>query len=215
MFFSKLMPHDGDFFELLNQHAASVVSASQSFLKFIAHYNDEVLRGKYTKEVDSAEQAADDVVKEVNRRLHRTFITPIDRDQIFSLINTMDDVADLIQNSTEAMHLYNVKQVTSEMLQMAELCNLCCLGMRNAVGMLKDISNPEIAKAALKTCDEIDQIESAADRLLSTAISKLFREETEVRELIKLQRIYELLEEVTDKCEDVANLVEGIVLENS
>lgn len=215
MFFSKLMPHDGNFFELLNQHAANVVSASQSFLKFIAHYNDEVLRDKYTKEVDSAEHAADDVVKEVNRRLHKTFITPIDRDQIFSLINTMDDVADLIQNGTEAMHLYNVKHVTGEMLQMAELCNHCCIGMRNAVGMLKDISNPEVAKAALKTCDEIDQIESAADRLLSTAISKLFREETEVRELIKLQRIYELLEEVTDKCEDVANLVEGIVLENS
>jgi len=67
----------------------------------------------------------------------------------------------------------------------------------------------------LKTCDEIDHLESNADRLLSTAITKLFREDIEVRELIKCQRIYELLEEVTDKCEDVANLVEGIVLENS
>jgi uncharacterized protein Yka (UPF0111/DUF47 family) len=127
----------------------------------------------------------------------------------------MDDVADLIQNGTEAMHLYNVKQMTDEMLHIAELCNQCCIGMKNAVGMLKDISDPEVAKAALKTCDEIDHLESGADRLLSTAITKLFREDIEVRELIKLQRIYELLEEVTDKCEDVANLVEGIVLENS
>jgi len=154
-------------------------------------------------------------VKEVHRRLHKTFITPIDRDQIFSLINTMDDVADLIQNGTEAMHLYNVKQMTEEMLHMAQLCNQCCICLKNAVGTLKDISDPEVAKAALKTCDEIDHLESGADRLLSTAITRLFREETEVRELIKLQRIYELLEEVTDKCEDVANLVEGIVLENS
>ena len=215
MFFSKLMPHDGNFFELLNQHTDSVVSASESFLKFVEHYSDEVLRAKYTQEVDSAEHTADDVVKEVNRRLHKTFITPIDRDQIFSLINTMDDVADLIQNGTEAMHLYNVKQMTPEMLKMAELCNQCCISMKNAVGTLKDISDQEVAKAALKTCDEIDHLESAADRLLSTAITRLFREETEVRELIKLQRIYELLEEVTDKCEDVANLVEGIVLENS
>jgi uncharacterized protein Yka (UPF0111/DUF47 family) len=98
---------------------------------------------------------------------------------------------------------------------MAQLCNQCCIGVKNAVGMLKDISEPEVAKAALKTCDEIDHLESGADRLLSTAITKLFREDIEVRELIKLQRIYELLEEVTDKCEDVANLVEGIVLENS
>ena len=77
------------------------------------------------------------------------------------------------------------------------------------------ISDPEVAKGALKTCEEIDRLESDADRLLSTAIAKLFREEIEVRELIKFQRIYELLEEATDKCEDVANLVEGIVLENS
>ena len=215
MFFSKLMPHDGNFFELFNQHAGHIVSASESFLKFIEFYNDDILRAQYTQEIDRSEQACDDLVKEVNRRLHKTFITPIDRDQIFSLINTMDDVADLIQNSTEAMHLYNVKQMTPEMLSMAELCNQCCIGMRNAVGTLKDIPTPEVAKAALKTCDEIDHLESDADRLLSTAITRLFREEIEVRELIKLQRIYELLEEVTDKCEDVANLVEGIVLENS
>ena len=215
MFFSKLMPHDGNFFALFNQHADHIVAASESFLKFIEFYNDEALRAKYTEEVDKAEHACDEVVKEVHRRLHKTFITPIDRDQIFSLINTMDDVADLIQNGTEAMHLYNVKQMTEEMLHMAQLCNQCCIGVKNAVSMLKDISEPEVAKAALKTCDEIDHLESGADRLLSTAITRLFREDTEVRELIKLQRIYELLEEVTDKCEDVANLVEGIVLENS
>jgi len=215
MFFSKLMPHDGNFFVLFNQHAEQIVAASESFLKFIEHYNDEALRAKYTLEIDQAEHACDDVVKEVHRRLHKTFITPIDRDQIFSLINTMDDVADLIQNGTEAMHLYNVKQMTEEMLHMAQLCNQCCISMKNAVATLKDISDPEVAKAALKNCDEIDNLESGAVRLLSTAIKRLFREVTEVRELIKLQRIYELLEEVTDKCEDVANLVEGIVLENS
>jgi predicted phosphate transport protein (TIGR00153 family) len=166
MFFSKLMPHDGNFFELFNEHAAHIVAASESFLKFIEHYNDEALRAKYTQEVDSAEHACDDVVKEVHRRLHKTFITPIDRDQIFDLINTMDDVADLIQNGTEAMHLYNVKQMTDEMLHMAQLCNQCCIGVKNAVGMLKDISKPEVAKAALKTCDEIDHLESGADRQL-------------------------------------------------
>ena len=200
MFFSKLMPHDGNFFALFNQHAEQIVAASESFLKFIEHYNDDALRAKYTQEIDKAEHACDDIVKEVHRRLHKTFITPIDRDQIFSLINTMDDVADLIQNGTEAMHLYNVKQMTEEMLHMAQLCNQCCICLKNAVGTLKDISDPEVAKAALKTCDEIDHLESGADRLLSTAITRLFREETEVRELIKLQRIYELLEEVTYKC---------------
>ena len=85
-------------------------------------------------------------------------------------------------------------EMTEEMLHMAQLCNQCCIGLKNAVGTLKDISDPEVAKAALKTCDEIDHLESDADRLLSTAITRLFREDIEVRELIKLQRIYELLE---------------------
>ena len=105
MFFSKLMPHDGDFFVLFNEHAESIVSASESFLKFVEHYSDEALRAKYTQDVDKAEHACDDVVKEVHRRLHKTFITPIDRDQIFSLINTMDDVADLLQNEIGRAHV--------------------------------------------------------------------------------------------------------------
>ena len=215
MFFSKIMPHDGNFFELFNEHANHILAASEAFLKFIENYSDEALRLQYSQEVDKAENAADNVVKEVNRQLHKTFITPIDRDQIFSLTNTMDDVADLIQNATEAMYLYDVKQMTAEMLRMAEICTQCCGRVKNAIAALKMISDPEVAKGALKTCEEIDRLESDADRLLSTAIAKLFREEIEVRELIKFQRIYELLEEATDKCEDVANLVEGIVLENS
>lgn len=215
MFFSKLMPHDGNFFELFNDHATHIVEASEAFLKFVQNYGDESSRLLYTKEVDNAEHAADDVVKEVHRRLHTTFITPIDRDQIFSLTNTMDDVADLLQNATEAMHLYDVKQITPEMIRMAELCAQCCSRVKNAVLTLKNLADTEMIKAALKTCDEIDRLESDADRLLSTAITKLFREDIDVKEIIKLQRIYELLEEVTDKCEDVANLVEGIVLENS
>ena len=113
MFFSKLMPHDGNFFELFNEHANHILAASEAFLKFIENYSDEALRLQYSQEVDKAENAADNVVKEVNRQLHKTFITPIDRDQIFSLTNTMDDVADLIQNATEAMYLYDVKQMTA------------------------------------------------------------------------------------------------------
>jgi hypothetical protein len=81
--------------------------------------------------------------------------------------------------------------------------------------MLEKITEHQVAEAALKTCDEIDQLESDADRVMRTAMSKLFREEADVRELIKLKAIYELLETISDKCEVVAKLIEGIVLENS
>ena len=85
----------------------------------------------------------------------------------------------------------------------------------NAVSLLEKVNEPKTAEAALKTCEEIDRLESDADRVMRSAMSKLFREEPEVRELIKLKAIYELLETITDKCEDVANLIEGVVLENS
>jgi len=91
----------------------------------------------------------------------------------------------------------------------------CCERVRDAVKMLEKISDHATAEAALKTCEEIDKLESDADRVMRSAMSKLFREEPDVREVIKLKAIYELLETITDKCEDVANLIEGIVLENS
>jgi hypothetical protein len=87
--------------------------------------------------------------------------------------------------------------------------------VRDAVKLLDKIADPSVADAALKTCEEIDRLESDADRVMRSAMSKLFREEPDVREVIKLKAIYELLETITDKCEDVANLIEGIILENS
>ena len=162
-----------------------------------------------------AEHAADRITAEVNRKLHRSFVTPIDREQIHGLINTMDDVADLIQDSAETMALYDVRHMTEEITRLTDLSVKCCERVRDAVKLLGKIAEPATAEAALKTCEEIDRLESDADRVMRSAMSKLFREEPDVREVIKLKAIYELLETITDKCEDVANVVEGIVLENS
>ncbi|HEX5806375.1 MAG TPA: DUF47 domain-containing protein [Macromonas sp.] len=215
MIFGKLLPREGNFFELFNQHASHVVDAAKAFSLLVAHYNDPILREKYNQEVDRAEEAADKITQEVNRLIHKTFITPIDREQIHSLINTMDDVADMIQDSAETMALYDVRHMTEEISRLTDLSVRCCERMKSAVELLSHIADPKTAEAALKTCDEIDKLESDADRVMRTAMSKLFREETDVRELIKLKAIYELLETITDKCEDVANEIEGIVLENS
>ncbi|MGH6649087.1 DUF47 domain-containing protein [Aquabacterium sp.] len=215
MIFGKLLPREGNFFELFNQHATHTVAAAHAFANLVKHYNDPILREKYTQEVDGAENSADDVTREVNKLLHKTFITPIDREQIHSLINTMDDVADLIHGAAETMALYDVRTMTDEIIRLTELGVKCCERLRSAVSLLHDIGNAKTAEAALKTCEEIDQLESDADRVLRAAMSKLFREEPDVRELIKLKAIYEMLETVTDKCEDVANLIEGVILENS
>lgn len=215
MFFGKLLPREDNFFEMFNQHADRVVEAARAFANLVANYNDVQLREKYNQDVDNAERAADRVTHEVNKAIHRTFITPIDREQIHGLINTMDDVADLIQDSAETMALYDVRHMTEEITRLTDISVKCCERVRDAVRLLDKIADHSTAEAALKTCEEIDKLESDADRVMRSAMSKLFREEPDVREVIKLKAIYELLETITDKCEDVANLIEGIILENS
>ena len=215
MLFKKLLPREGNFFELFNQHAERMVEGAHAFAKLVANYGDVNLREQYNREVDHAERSADKVTQEVNRLIHSTFITPIDREQIHTLINTMDDVADLIQDSAETMALYDVRHMTEEISRLTDLSVRCCERVKEAVGFLNKLSDHDTAVAALKTCEEIDKLESDADRVMRSAMSKLFREEPDVREVIKLKAIYELLETITDKCEDVANVVEGIVLENS
>lgn len=215
MLFSKLLPREGNFFEMFNQHADRIVQAAHAFSKMVANYSDVEKREAYNREVDNAERAADRITQEVNRALHKTFITPIDRDQIHQLINTMDDVADLIQDSAETMVLYDVHHMTEDIVRLTDLSVKCCERLKDAVALIGKVRDAATAEAALKTCEEIDKLESDADRVMRSAMSRLFREEPDVRELIKLKAVYELLETITDKCEDVANLIEGIVLENS
>jgi len=215
MLFGKLLPREGNFFELFNQHGDRIVEGARAFILLIQNYADPQLRDKYAEEVGNAERQADRITAEVNRLLHKTFITPIDREQIHSLINAMDDILDLLQDATETMSLYDVRAMTEDVLRLGDLSARCCERVQHAVALLPKLSQPEAAEAAIKTCEEIDKLESDADRVMRSAMSKLFREETDVRELIKLKEIYELLESISDRCEDVANLIEGVVLENS
>ena len=211
--FGKLLPREGNFFEMFNQHAERIVEAARAFEQLVANYNDVHLREQYNRDVDNAERAADRVTHDVNRLIHKTFITPIDREQIHKLINTMDDVADLIQDSAETMALYDVRHMTEEITRLTTLSVKCCERVKDVVHQL-GVEDHKF-EAILKTCEEIDRLESDADRVMRAAVSRLFREEQDVREIIKMKAIYELLEEITDRCMDLANLAEGIVLENS
>jgi len=215
MLFGKLMPREGNFFELFNEHGRYISEGSRAFMSMIENYADPAKRQRHADEVDAAERAADKITAEVNRLLHKTFITPIDREQIHGLINAMDDVLDLLQDATETMSLYDVREITTEVVRLGELSVRCCERVANVVTLLPRLGQADVAEAALKTCEEIDQLESDADRVMRAAMSRLFREQADVRELIKLKAIYEHLESITDRCEDVANLIEGVVLESS
>jgi len=216
MLFGKLLPREGNFFEMFDEHSRLIASGARSFMELIRNYSDTTLREKYAADVDAAERAADKITAEVNRALHKTFITPIDREQIHGLINALDDVLDLLQDSAETLSLYDVKQMTDDVVRLGDLSVRCCERVQHAVSLLPKISDAAVAEAALKTCEEIDRLESDADRVMRSAISRLFRDEkVDTRELIKLKAVYEHLESITDRCEDVANLIEGVVLENS
>jgi uncharacterized protein len=215
MVFGRLLPKEGNFFELFNQHGNHIATGARSFMAMVENYADLTLREKYAAEVDAAERAADKITAEVSRLLHRTFITPIDREQIHGLINAMDDILDLLQDSSEVMSLYNVQRLGEDVVRLTEISVRCCERVQHALTLLPRLSQAEVAEAAIKTCEEIDRLESDADRVMRSAMSRLFREEQDTRELIKLKAIYEHLESISDRCEDVANLIEGVVLENS
>ena len=144
--------------------------------------------------------------------LHKTFITPIDRDDIHKLITRMDDILDLLEDAAQTISLYDIREITPEAQRLAELCLGCSLKVKEAVALLHNMDN---SRQILAICEEIDRLESDADHVMRAAMSKLFRDEPDVRNLIKLKAIYEILETVTDRCEDVANIIEGIIVENA
>ena len=215
MLFGKLLPREGNFFELFNQHGNHIAEGARAFIRLIQHYADPDLREKHTSEVGTAERQADRITAEVHRLLHKTFVTPIDREQIHGLINAMDDILDLLQDASETMSLYDVRSMNEDILRLGDLSAKCCERVQHAVSLLPKLSEHATADDAIKTCEEIDRLESDADRVMRAAMSRLLREEKDVRELIKLKAIYEHLESISDRCEDVANLIEGVVLENS
>lgn len=207
--FGRFRPTEGKFFQLFNAHAQCIVDGARELELLIdGLHNVEV----HKQNIQICEKKADGLTHETMDLLHKTFITPLDRDEIHKLITTMDDILDLIEDVATALWLYDVRSLTSDASQLARICTACCKQVATAVGLLDDMKR---ATAILGACEEIDRLESEADRVMRSALSKLFREEDDVKNLIKLKAIFELLETVTDKCEDVANILEGIVLENA
>ena len=205
----RLMPREGKFFELFNAHAERIVEGARELASMIGTFSE---LDAHAQRIDNAERAADKITHETIALLHKTFITPFDRDQIHQLITKMDDILDLIQDVAESIALYDLRSVTPEAKQLAEICQFCCDRVKSTVALLTNVKSPA---AILKLCEEIDRLESDADRVMRSAMSKLFREENDLKQVMKLRVVYDLLESITDRCEDVANIIEGIVLENS
>ena len=203
------MPTEGKFFDIFNQHAELCVKGSKEMVALMTNFDDLEIR---VHAIEGIEKQADAVTYSAIELLHKTFITPIDRDDIHKLITKMDDILDLLEDAAQTISLYDIREITPEAQRLAELCLACALKVKEAVALLHNMDN---SRQILSICEEIDRLESDADHVMRAAMSKLFRDEPDVRNLIKLKAIYEILETVTDRCEDVANIIEGIIVENA
>lgn len=207
--FGRLMPTEGKFFDLFNQHADLCVKGAAEMVAMMTNFDDLENR---VHAIESIEKQADKVTHNAIDLLHKTFITPLDRDDIHQLITRMDDILDLLEDAAQTVSLYDIKTTTPEAKRLAELCLASAEKVKTAVGLLHNMDN---STQILATCAEIDRLEADADHVMRAAMSKLFRDEPDVRNLIKFKAIYEILETVTDRCEDVANILQGIIVENA
>ena len=211
-FFSALMPRETRFFDLFDRHGALIAQGSEAMVELVRDYADTSRRAELIQRIGDLERSADKITHDTISVLHSTFITPFDRNDIHRLISCMDDVLDLMHDTAESMHLFDIQTLPPSSASMANLLHECCVRVQNGVGLLRSMDN---AKAALALTLEIDRYESEADKVSRDGISRLFREEQDVRQLIKHKNIYECLENAIDKCQDVANVIESVVVENA
>ena len=207
--FGRLMPREGRFFDYFTEHGDQLVLGARELCALMANVSELQER---KRSIEKIEHRADKITQQTMQLLHATFITPLDRDEIHQLITRMDDILDLMEDVSQCMFLYDSHQVTDETKKLADICLVSTEKVKAAVSMLSNLKNSE---AILALCKEIDRLESDADHVMRGAMAKLFREEADVKYLFKMKEIYQLLESVTDRCQDVANIIEAIVLENA
>jgi uncharacterized protein len=152
--FGRLMPREGNFFALFDNHADRIAEGSRELAQLMANFSEPLVRQKHLESIDAIEKSADKITHETIALLHKTFITPFDREVIHSLINQMDDILDLIQDVGESMLLYDIQEITPEAQQLADINQMCCDRVKAAVNLLTSMDN------ALKAM----RIESCAQR---------------------------------------------------
>jgi uncharacterized protein Yka (UPF0111/DUF47 family) len=205
----RLIPREESFFELFDGAAKNVHEGALAMLEFLEKFNDPVERAKRMKDI---EHAGDRITHDTIERLNRTFITPFDREDIHELVTKLDDILDLIDTSMNRMVLYKVEKPTEDALLLARCLRHSTALILEAMPLLRNMKNgPEI----LKRCIAIHGQENEADRIEQHGLASLFDNKHEAVEIIKWKDIYGDLETATDRCEDVANVLEGIVLKNA
>ncbi len=208
--FRWILPRETSFFDYFEQLARIAIATTKEFAAFAAGGADFSDRAVQIRQL---EHDADDVAHECIEALHKTFITPIDRGDIHRLIKRLDDIVDAIHSATFHMVLYDLREIRSEARMLADVLMRATLEIEAAVKLMRNLKNEG---AIQQRCATIYEREKEADGVVRGAVARLFKEEAE-RPIVAMQwkEIFETLEMAADRCEDVANVIEGILIEAS
>jgi uncharacterized protein len=200
---------DRSFYDAFERHAARIVEAGQLITEIVRQPERSV---EIARQIKVVENAGDIITHETIARLHKTWITPIDRADIHSLITALDDVLDLIEAVSERVALYEVKILPEFVVSLADSLQHATEAVDKAIKLLPKVKQP---KEMLDLCVEINRLENEADATYRHGLATLFKGDYDAIEVMKWRDIIDNLESATDRCEDVANILEGIVLEYS
>lgn len=202
----RFIPRDEKFFDLFEASALNIQQAARALEAMSESDGDYE---EWWKQIEEYEHQGDRLTHDLIRKLNQTFITPVDREDIYDLASGLDDVLDLTEAAATRMALYKIKRCTPEAKRLATLILQMTDEIVFAVQKLKDLKN------VFPHCVEINRLENLADHISRDAIAALFTEGHDPVEIIKWKEIYETLETATDRCEDVADILERIVLKNA
>jgi predicted phosphate transport protein (TIGR00153 family) len=203
------IPKEQKFSELFNESAQNIVKASQALKEMVDSWQFVDSR---VAEITELEHQGDTITHQIISVLHRTFVTPFDREDIALLAHTMDDILDFIHAAADAMFIYKVDSPTERAKELADIIVQAAAEVERAVSGLRGRSE---LKRILERCVEINRLENMADRVYRAAMAELFDDTSDITQLIKWREIYEHMESATDRCEDVANVLEGVALKHA
>jgi predicted phosphate transport protein (TIGR00153 family) len=204
-----LMPRSSKFFDLFEASARNASKAALTLKDMVDTW--DVIGGRVA-EITELEHEGDSLTHQIIAQLHRTFVTPFDREDIALLAHTMDDITDFIHAAADAMLIYKIDRPSEHARELADIIVQAAAEVEKAVGGLRRHSE---LKKILDRCIEIHRLENMADRVFRPAMAELFDDNLDFAQVIKWREIYEQLESATDRCEDVANVLEGVALKHA
>jgi uncharacterized protein len=205
----KLMPRSDDFFDDFEKLAATTVEGTRAFRALLEDFTDVARKVQAIKAI---EHRGDDITHRAFERLHKQFITPLDRPEIHRLLSRIDDVLDLTDAASERLGLYEIATILPDARELAGVLVAAAETMQQAVRGLRDVKNPG---QVLEACKQVNVYENQGDSLLRRAIADLFKSGQDTLTIMKWKEILDLIEDAIDRAEDVANVIEGVVLEHA